>query len=95
MIAQVIAEYVKLRFLGPLVASLFGSGAAYGMSYGGGLASAGVSAAAGSFGGSGSIIGNIGQAFGFGGGGGPSTIFNPTSWVSAGQNLWNGFQTAG
>jgi len=36
MIAQVIAEYLKLRFLGPLVASLFGSGAAYGMSFGGG-----------------------------------------------------------
>lgn len=35
MIAQVIAEYVKLRILGPLVASLFGSGAAYGMSFGG------------------------------------------------------------
>ena len=76
------------------MASLFGSGAAYGMSFGGAAAGGGL------FGGSSTITGGIAQAFLGGGSGGGfaaatggGSLFDPTTWIGAGQYLWNGIET--
>ena len=84
MIAQVIAEYLKLRVLGPIIAGLFGSGAAYGMSYGGAASSMG-----------GSAVGAAADFASTAAGATQSSILNPSSWVMAGKSLWNGFFGSG
>lgn len=86
VIAQMIATALELRFLGPLMASLGFSPAAYGGA--GGITSLG--------GGGGGIFGQAFNSFfggGSSGGAGGFSLFSPTSWISAGKNLWDGFSS--
>ncbi|MHB8679006.1 MAG: hypothetical protein ACYC7G_04635 [Rudaea sp.] len=99
-VEAIIAQFLRLEFLGPFMRALFGPSAASGM----GFSAAGLGegllgnmfGGGGSFGGSSSIVGSIAQAF-LGGGDGSSSggfsFSSPSSWISAGQHLWSGFQT--
>ncbi len=87
-VEQIIAYFAKLAVINPILNSIFG-----GMGGGFSLLPTLANAATGGGGGGTGLAGILGG--GGGGANGGASLFSPTSWMSAGQNLFSGFQTAG
>jgi hypothetical protein len=85
-VAQIIAEFVKLEFIRPLMASLFGGysgvAGASGMGSLGGL----FGSMSGGGGGGGGMISGL-----FASSGTSGSLLSPTTWIDAGKGLYNGF----
>jgi len=84
-VADMIAEYLKLQIINPLLNQLLGTG----LQSGGGVLQGIMSLFGGGAGGGsgGGILSGITQAFSGGGGG----LFSAQNWMQAGQSIWSGF----
>ena len=91
MVAQIIAQWAKMKIFGPMLSSLFGmSGNAYAGGGGGGgfmssLVGTGMNYA------SNKAMGSLFSGGGEGAGGGMGNMFSPSKWVQNGKDLWAGF----
>jgi hypothetical protein len=88
MVIAIIAEVIKLRVLGPMVASFFGTGAAYGMSYGASALGAAADFSNVVAGGSGTDFTSTAS-----GGTGNSLFGTAMNVIGAGKLMWQGFSS--
>lgn len=93
VVLQMLADWAKTRLIGAFTGRAGGSGGGLlgglaGMFFGGGGRADGWQQAT-----TGNLnVTDLAMQFGTGGSGGGFNLFSPGSWLSAGKNLWSGFQ---